>query len=73
MAHLEARFVEGMTWDNHGTAWHVDHVVPVAVFDLTTEEGQRAAFHYTNCQPLWAKDNLSKGSLHEGVRHQHGA
>lgn len=73
MAHLEARFAEGMTWDNHGTAWHVDHVVPVAAFDLSTEEGQRAAFHHTNCQPLWAADNLSKGSLHEGMRHRYGS
>lgn len=67
--HLEGLWEPGMSWDNWGD-WHVDHVVPVAAHDLTTDEGQRAAFHFTNCQPLWAGDNLSKGSLHDGVRHR---
>ena len=60
-AHLEAQFKLGMTWDNwsiHG--WHIDHIKPCASFDLTDPEQQKACFHYTNLQPLWAKDNLSK-------------
>ena len=68
--HLERLFQPGMTWDNWGE-WHVDHVRPIASFDLSTEEGQRAAFHYTNTQPLWSKYNLAKGSLHDGVRHRY--
>jgi len=59
--HLEAQFTEGMTWDNHGE-WHIDHVKPCASFDLTDAEQQRECFNYTNLQPLWAKDNLSKGA-----------
>ncbi len=60
-AHLEAQFKLGMTWDNwsiHG--WHIDHIKPCASFDLTDPEQQKACFHYSNLQPLWAKDNLSK-------------
>jgi len=58
--HLESQFTEGMTWDNYGK-WHVDHIIPCASFDLTDLEQQKKCFHYTNLQPLWAKDNLAKG------------
>lgn len=62
--HLENQFTEGMTWENHGT-WHIDHIKPCCSFDLTTEEEQKKCFHYTNLQPLWGKDNLSKGGKYE--------
>jgi len=57
--HLEAQFADGMTWDNYGD-WHIDHIRPCASFDLLDPEQQRECFHYTNLQPLWAADNLSK-------------
>ena len=58
---LEARFEPGMTWDNYGSAWHVDHIIPLAAYDLTDPEQQRQAFHYTNLQPMWAHENMAKG------------
>lgn len=58
--HLEAQFVEGMNWDTHGI-WHIDHIKPLASFDLTDRDQFLQACHYTNLQPLWAEDNLSKG------------
>lgn len=57
--HLESNFSDGMIWENRGQ-WHVDHIVPCASFDLTKPENQRACFHWTNLQPLWAKDNRTK-------------
>ena len=60
-SHLESQFAEGMSWDNYGE-WHIDHRLPLARFDLTKGEEQEKAFHYTNLQPLWAKDNMSKGA-----------
>jgi len=57
--YLEAQFKPGMSWDNYG-AWHIDHIRPCASFDLSKAEEQRACFHYTNLQPLWAKENLEK-------------
>ena len=67
MDHLEKQFQPGMSWDNHGyDGWHVDHIRPCASFDLTDEEQVRKCFHYTNLQPLWAKDNLRKGSEWNG-------
>ena len=48
-----------MTRENHGEC-HYDHMRPCASFDLTDPEQQKQCFHYTNLQPLWAKDNPSK-------------
>jgi hypothetical protein len=66
VAHLEAQFLPGMTWDNYGLhGWHIDHIRPCASFDLTDPEQQRECFHYTNLQPLWAEDNIRKSDTWE--------
>lgn len=60
--YLESKWLPGMSWENWSKdGWHVDHVVPLASFDLTDKEQLEKACHYTNLQPLWAKDNLRKG------------
>lgn len=58
--HIEQQFQPGMSWQNHGV-WHIDHVLPCASFDLTDPEQQKTCFNFSNMQPLWAKDNISKG------------
>lgn len=63
-AHIEAQFAPGMTWENHGE-WEIDHIKPIAGFDLTDPEQVRACAHYTNLQPLWMADNRSKGARSE--------
>ena len=65
--HIAKQFKPGMSWDNHAfDTWHIDHIIPVSHFDLSNPEEQKKAFHYTNCQPLWAKDNLKKGNRYVG-------
>lgn len=61
MAHIERQFKPGMSWDNR-REWHVDHIKPLAKFDMTDPAQQRQAFHYTNLQPLWASENMAKGA-----------
>jgi hypothetical protein len=59
--YLEKLFQPGMSWENYKhDGWHIDHIKPIASFDLTKEDQIKAAFHYTNTQPLWAKDNIQK-------------
>ena len=61
--YLEGKFKDGMSWENQGLrGWHIDHVVPLAFFDLTDREQFLRACHYTNLQPLWAVDNIRKGN-----------
>lgn len=72
MAHLESLWEPGMTWDNWSPdGWHLDHLVPLAAFDLRDPEQQRQAYNWRNCVPRWAADNLSKGALHGGRRWSH--
>lgn len=61
-AHLEKQFAPGMTRENYGPVWHVDHILPCAKFHLQHSEEQEICFHWTNLQPLFAKENLKKGA-----------
>ena len=62
---MEAKFVDGMNWDNIGE-WHIDHIIPLSYAE--TEKETIKLCHYTNLQPLWAFDNLSKGNSLEWVK-----
>lgn len=59
ISHIESQFTCGMSWDNR-SLWHVDHKTPLAT--AKTEDEIIKLNHYSNLQPLWAKDNLEKGS-----------
>lgn len=63
IAYIETKFEAGMSWDNYGRdTWHLDHVRPLVSFNLEDPEQFKQAMHYTNLQPLWAEENLRKGS-----------
>jgi hypothetical protein len=60
-SYLQSLFQSGMSWTNYGE-WHIDHIKPLARFDLTNRKEFLKACNYTNLQPLWAKDNIRKGA-----------
>ena len=57
--YLESKFLDGMTWENYGS-WHIDHIIPISY--AKSEKDIYRLNHFSNFQPLWAKDNLSKGN-----------
>lgn len=57
--YFESLFTEGMCWDKLGSEIHIDHIIPLS--SAKTEDELYKLNHYTNLQPLWAKDNLIKG------------
>jgi hypothetical protein len=59
--HLETQFKSGMSWDNYGLkGWHIDHIIPLS--SAITEAELIKLSHYSNLQPLWAKENLTKSN-----------
>lgn len=61
--HLERQFLPGMSWNNWGLhGWHIDHRIPCACFDLSFPNQQKECFNYKNLRPMWACDNLKKGT-----------
>jgi len=57
--YIENQFTDGMTWENYGQfGWHIDHKIPLNT--STTENEIYKLCHYTNLQPLWWRDNLTK-------------
>ena len=65
--YIENLFQEGMTWVNHGhckigdcEVWNIDHKIPLA--SAKTIEDTLTLNHYSNLQPMWAEENLKKGS-----------
>ena len=63
--HLEQQFQPEMSWNTYGNGegfWNIDHKLALANVDLTNREEFLKVCHYTNLQPLWAKDNIIKGN-----------
>jgi hypothetical protein len=67
-AHLETQFVPGMIWENYGTAWHVDHIRPIASFIYSSPDDPefKECWALGNLQPLWAGLNIRKGARWNG-------
>mgnify|MGYP001280249004 CR=1 FL=1 len=52
---------EKMSWNN-SKKWHIDHITPLAVLDPKNDKHFAIANHFINLRPMWAEENLSKGS-----------
>jgi len=60
--HLESLLPSGWNWENHGSVWEIDHIIPLAKFNLSDPTELYKAFHFSNTQPLSCFDNRSKGA-----------
>jgi 5-methylcytosine-specific restriction endonuclease McrA len=69
--HLESHFTPEMNWDNYGSYWHIDHVIPLAFYNIKDSSDPiiKEAWKLENLMPLEAKENMRKGSNYNGVRH----
>lgn len=70
MPHLEAKFVDGMTWDNYGgeSGWQIDHITPKTWFNIQAvgDDEFKKCWALENLQPKWLADNASKGNRFAG-------
>jgi hypothetical protein len=57
---ISRQFLKGMTWENHGKVWHIDHVIPLDASNKDPEILKRLCY-YENLSPMWSTENLSKG------------
>lgn len=66
--HLQQQFRDGMTWDNYGPVWHIDHVKPISHFKFTSKDDPEftECWGLKNLQPLLKHENLSKGNRYVG-------
>lgn len=68
--HLEKQFDDKMSWDNHGTYWHIDHIIPKVAFhyDSETHPDFIKCWRLENLRPLRADENMKKSSIYNGKR-----
>ncbi len=59
---IEFRFDSNMNWNNYGTDWHIDHILPISIFDFSKINEQQICFHWTNLQPLNGLENQQKSN-----------
>jgi len=62
--YLEKKFEEGMSWENYGKEWHIDHKLPISKFNFKTTDDPdfKICWSLKNLQPMWAKENMSKNN-----------
>jgi hypothetical protein len=59
---IESNFDNNMNWQNYGTYWHLDHIIPCSAFDLSKDEDFLKCFHWSNLRPCEKIENLRKSN-----------
>lgn len=62
--HLEKQFDSKMTWENYGSYWHLDHIVPQSDLPYKSMEeiNFKLCWSLTNLRPLEKKLNIIEGA-----------
>ena len=63
---IESKWEPGWSWENRGKVWQVDHIRPIASFDMSKFKDVCECFNWLNCQPLSREDNIRKGAMWNG-------
>jgi hypothetical protein len=58
---FELQFTDGLTWDNFGTHWQFDHIVPVAYFNFDNEQDMRLCWNFINIRVEGILQNKYRG------------
>jgi hypothetical protein len=68
--HIENQFSDDMNWSNHGSLWHIDHIIPCAAlpWDSIEDDNYKKLWHTSNLRPCRIQENLSKGSKHDNKK-----
>jgi hypothetical protein len=66
--HLESLFADGMSWDNQGTLWEIDHVIPKDWYVYADKDDTefKKCWSLKNLQPLTKSDNTTKQHRYAG-------
>jgi len=59
---FEYQFAPGIDWENFGTNWQFDHIVPVVYFDFSVEAELRLCWNFTNIRVEALHLNKNRGS-----------
>jgi len=67
MQHLENQFDVFMKWDNYGTYWVIDHIIPKRYFKFNSvnDEEFRACWSLENLRPLPKRKNYFPQTMKE--------
>lgn len=66
---LQNRMHPSMNWQNYGSHWVIDHMVPFWLFDLNDEKHLRLLWHPENLMPMiWKHNNHKQGALEVAIR-----
>ena len=60
---FEYNFNSEMSWENYGSFWSIDHIIPVCKFDLTIEDEKLKCWNWSNLMPVTIKYNSSKKEI----------
>ena len=55
------------SWEDYGSRWVMDHVLPLKAFDLHNREELQACFHYKNLRPMSPAANAKKNGRFDPV------
>jgi hypothetical protein len=71
--HIESQFVKGMTWQNHGKSWHIDHIIPQAALPYLDPHSKKFAkcWELKNLRPLFIRENSQKSSRYKNILHRY--